>query len=287
MKKLFCAVAAVVLLCAAALPAMAAARMPECRGALTDDADVLSAQTAKDIAAYAEMAQDEADAHIYVAVVHFLDGLDAKTYAAELFQKWNLGDDDWLILGAAGEDSFAAAMGEDVQKKLGVSNAENLLYTSSAFGDQFKRQQYDAAFGSLFVALNTLLNKQYGTDMELGGLFKSAQAPSATAQPASQSAGDYSSRLWEQVLGSIDEHTADYQQYQTQRQDSDNGIGVGGWIILIILVMIIFGQSDPVRKARNASRPHYRDYGCGCSPLGWILSMIGAGAIIDRLRRRR
>ena len=269
-----------------------AARMPENRGALTDDADVLGAQTAKDIAEYAEEAEDETGVSLHVVIVHFLDGLDVQTYADRLFASWRLGEDDMLLLGAAGEDSFASVLGEDVREKLGQKNAENLMYTSSMFGELFKRQEYDAAFGRYFVALNTLLNKQYDENIKLGDLFSSAQAPAQSAQSAqqpshAQSAARYGSQLWQQVLGSIDENTADYQQYAQTRHNDDNGIGVGGWMVMAIIIMIIFGQSDPVRKARSKGRTHYRDYGCGCSPLGWILTMIGVNAIIDRLRGRR
>ena len=98
--------------------ALAAARMPAMRDAVTDDADVLGQQTAADIAEYAQKVQEKTDISIHVAIVHFLDGLDAQTYANQLFEKWALGDDDLLLLGAAGEDSFATALGKNVQKKL-------------------------------------------------------------------------------------------------------------------------------------------------------------------------
>lgn len=284
MKRFRWAALLVVLMVLVSASALAGARMPEKRGVVTDDADVLSAQTARDIAEYAEMAEDDTDVNISVAIVHFLDGVDAQTYANRLFAKWNLDDEDMLILGAAGEDSFAVAMGEEVAEKLGKRNAENLLYTSSSFGSLFQAQQYDSAFGSLFTSLNTLLNKQYHRDMDLGSLFADAQAP----KPEAQNPSDYASELWEKVLGSIDEHTQDVQDTRAyERRTEHNGIGVGGWVVIAIIIMIIFGQSDPVRKARNSGRRHYRDYGCGCSPLGWILAMIGAGAIIDKWRGRR
>ena len=282
--KRISALALALLICLTVLPALAALRTPENRGAVTDDADVLSAQTVKDVKAYAEQVKDETGLGLYVAVVHFLDGAEVKAYAAQLFSQWALGDDDVLLLGAAGEDSFATVMGKNVGKKLGEKNAENLMYLSSDFGEAFKHQQYDKAMDSWFTALNALINKQCGADIDLGDKFKSAQSPTETPAPGGD---DYASQIWRQVLYSIDEHSTDYQTYQENRQDDDNGIGVGGWIILIVLVMIIFSQSDPVRKSRNARRGNYRHYGCGCSPLGWILTMIGAGALIDRLRNRR
>lgn len=289
MKRFLCAALIVVLTLMSGTAALAAARMPEYRGVVTDDADVLSAEMVQDIQAYAEMAEDDTDVNIHVAIVHFLDGLDAKTYAEQLFEKWDLDHKDILLLGAAGEDSFATVLGEKVARQLGQTNADNLMYTSSSFGELFARQQYDAAFASWFTALNTLLNKQYDENMKLGKLFASAQVMPADDNGDAQSISGLVSQLWTQTLDSIDGSTADYQQYHEERQHQDNGIGVGGWIVLLIIIAIVFGQSDPVRKARNAGRSHYRDYGCGCSPLGWILTMIGFNAIIDSLRggRRR
>lgn len=283
MRKLLCAALAILLTLAAAMPALAGARMPEYRGVVMDDADVLSAQTVRDIEEYAERAEDDTNVQVHVAIVHFLDGLDAKTYAEQLFSLWRLEDDDLLIFGAAGEDSFATVLGRDVKEELGVKNADNLMYTSSRFSELFKAQQYDAAFAEWFTALNTLLNKQYNESISLKGLFATAQTEADSGRAGENSALS----LWERTLNSIDDNTANYQQYQETRRQQDNGIGVGGWIVLAIIVAIIFGQSDPVRRARRSGRSHYRDYGCGCSPLGWIFTMIGANAIIDALRGRR
>lgn len=277
MKKTFYGFLACVLALCLTLPAFAAPRMPENRGALTDDANALGAQTARDIQEYAELAEDETDVKIHVALTHFFDGVEAKTYARQLFEKWDLGKNDLLLVGAAGEDVFAIAMGKTVEKELGASNAENLLYTSSSFASLFRAQEYDAAFSSFFLALNDLLCKQYGEEIELGELFRrqsGAEKQTTSSSPA----------LWEQILGSMSENTEDYQENHSQEE---NGLGVGGWVILAILIAIIFGQSDPVRKSRNQHRGQHRNYGCGCSPLGWILTLIGAGTIIDKLRRRR
>ena len=62
--------------------ALAGVRMPADRGTVTDDANVLSAQTASDIAEYARLLKDDTGINVRVAIVHFLDGLDAQTYAA-------------------------------------------------------------------------------------------------------------------------------------------------------------------------------------------------------------
>lgn len=85
----------------AALPlsAFAAVRLPAQRGVVTDDANVLGAQTAADIAEYAEKVESETDVRLHVAIVHFLDGMEASTYAQTLFEKWELEGNDVLFAG--------------------------------------------------------------------------------------------------------------------------------------------------------------------------------------------
>lgn len=259
--------------------AMAAARMPAMRGVVTDDADVLGAQTAADIAAYAEMVEDGTDIRLHVALVHFLDGLDAQTYADQLFTKWELGEDDMLVVGAAGEDSFATAMDKDVQQLLGKSNAENLMYTSSAFSSLFRSQQYDAAFCAYFQAMNTLIGKQTGESIRLGSLFGTVE----TAQePVSQNFG---SKLWAEVMENIYDTSESHQEYQEVHRQQENGMTAGEWLVLLVLIGIVFSQSGPARKARR--NREFRRYGCGCSPLGWIFSLFGINVLIDALRGRR
>ena len=138
MKRIFAALLTLLLLFSAAL---ADVRMPSRRGAVTDDADVLSAQTAADIATYAEKAEEETGLRLQTVIVHFLDGMDVQSYAQRLFERWELQDEDLLLLVAAGEDSFATVMGSEAAEKLGKANAENLMYTSSGFSALIRSQQ--------------------------------------------------------------------------------------------------------------------------------------------------
>lgn len=132
-------------------------RLPAQRGALTDDADVLSAQTVSDFSSYAQQVEAETDLRLHVALVHFWDGLDAQAYADALFEAWNLGDMDILLCGAAGEDAFATAMGDGAADLLGRQSAENLMYTSSRFGTLFASQQYDARLSRSIAGPSTRL----------------------------------------------------------------------------------------------------------------------------------
>lgn len=277
MKKSIC-LALCLLLLLTPLWALGAARLPAERGVVTDDADVLSAELAEGIAEYASEVEDETGLGIHVALVHFLDGLDAQAYANALFEKWGLDEADILLLGAAGEDSFATAMGDEAKSLLGEKNAENLLFTSSSFSTQFRAQAYDQAFRSYFSGFNSLLKKQTGAEISLSSLGISSAAPGPTTGPR-----EYSSQLWEEVMEAVRDSSEDYQAYHETRRSSENGLSAGGWIVLAVLVAIVFSQSGPVRKRRGSGG----NRGCGCSPISWLMSLLGINALINAFHRKR
>lgn len=223
-----------------------ALRMPKKRGVLTDDADVLAGQTAEDIEEYADLVEDETDVDLYVALVHFTDGMGAKAYCEKLFDKWNLQDEDLLVLGVTGEDGFAMEMGRDVERKLSNSSVDNLFYTSTAFSDLFSSQKYDQAFGNLFRGMTELLNKQYKENIKLDGLFQNT----LTLTPQNQN--HFISSSWNNTLGSIGS------LQNTFEEGAENGLSAVHWIILVGLLLIIINGSDPVRKAKNKHRQRRR-----------------------------
>ena len=268
LKSLLCLCLCLVM--ALAGTALASARLPARRGAATDDADVLSAQTVSDFSSYAQQVEAETGLRLHVALVHFWDGLDAQSYADALFESWMLGDMDILLCGAAGEDTFAAAMGDGAADLLGRQSAENLMYTSSRFGTLFASQQYDAALAEYCRAFNTLLIKQTGADVSLDGLFGTAQT---TPSPVSES------RLWDEVMDAINDSSADYQTRHESRQHAENGLSAGGWIVLAVLALLVFRRSGRGRGGRAGG-------GCGCAPLGWLFSLLGLNVLIDTFRRR-
>ncbi len=283
-NKLFALLAAALLALLSLTPGLAGAeaRFPSLRGPLTDDANALSESVASDIAEFQTLAADQTDVTPYVAIVHFLDGLDAQTYAAELFKRWGLGDDDFLLLGAVAEDSFASVSGKNVLRNFSDQNAKNLL-ASSRFSEMFKAQQYDAAFGNYFVAFADMLSKQYGTEVRLGQVFADYQT---RIQPTPKPTGTQNqwtaavSEMWDGFNDRFASSARDYDSYHEQRERESKGLGPAGWIILALLALIIFGQSDPVRRARRNGCA-----GCGCSPIGWVFSILGLGALFGRWRK--
>ena len=300
MKKWICGILSLMLVLTSAL-ALADARMPVSRGALTDDADVLSSDVSSAIVEYLGDVKSETDVDVQVAIVHFLDGLDAQTYANQLFSQWKLDDEAVLLLCAAGEDTFATAMGKKAENKLSKQNMDNLMYTSSEFANHISAQEYDAGFAKYFVALNDLINKRYDENLTLPkALTRAASAGTVQpdAQPATQTSsvgslwsqitsgvesGDSSSAFympdfWSETVQGVVDNSAHYTHYQSD--DESNGIGVGGWIILIILILIIFSQSHPATKAKRV----YRNSGKK-KPLGWLALLFGIPTLLRFFRR--
>lgn len=264
MKKWLCMLLCIMVLLVP-FGAMAAVRMPEMRGNVNDSADVLSAQTTADLADFIKQVTKRADIDLYVATVHFLDGMDVQAYTDQLFVKWGLTDEDLLLVGAAGEDSFAVHMGALVESKLGKTNVENLLYISSEFGELFRAQRYDAAIGSYCAAFNTLVEKQLGKGVRMETMFGGEEIT------ASGQFDEYGEALWKDIMDSISQSTHDYQDHYEREERESKGLTAGGWIVLLILISILF------RKNRGDRR----GCGCGCSPLGWILSLLGLGFLFN------
>ena len=244
--------------------ATAAPRMPERRGAVTDDADVLSAQTAADFEQYAKRVEDETEIRLQAALVHFLDGMDVQAYAEGLFGQWGLESKDVLLVTAAGEDCFAAVMGAKASEILG--KAENLLYTSSDFSNLTRSQQYDAALASFCSAVDAVLVKRTGEGC-IGTLF-------GTQVPPSSDVRQYASQLWDDVMQTIENAGTEDQVRYEEREKKDNGISAGGWVVLIVLMVILMRQQSRRKWGKPA--------GCGCSPLGWILSLLGLGFLFRK-----
>jgi uncharacterized membrane protein YgcG len=231
------------------VPSLAEARYPTQGSALTDDANALSQTMAEDIAAYAQKAEDAADVKIRVALVYFLDGETPQAYADTLFTRWALDANSLLILGAVAEDTFAFSMGEDVRAKLSDSALSGVAYTSG-FANAFAAQRYNEAFGKFFLALNSLMNKQYDTQISLGTLFKAEQSGEAqTTKTVAQTVVDSAYSLW---TGTLDAVTGKAQDYEETHRGSDNGSGGvsgNGWIVLAVIALVLLGQRRAFRRA--------------------------------------
>ncbi len=286
----------VMLLCSAS--ALALARYPAHTGTLTDDANVLSTAVAADIAAYAEKAKAQTGVTVNVALVQFLDGEPVQAYADTLFTRWELGENDVLLLGAAAEDTFAVTAGTAAAQKLSAASLKSLLY-DSGFAQAFATQRYDEAMGGFFTGFNALLSKQYGAKVDMGRLFadyQQAQVQPQQAQATAQGAGTdtgassvgqtvgnavdgalnavdgavqgmvaATSSVWGSAVNAITDTVNNFNQKLDKQDENGGGLTPGGWVVLVIIVLIVTGQgrraqrsrrryADAAREARDAAR---------------------------------
>ncbi len=262
------AVLAAVLVLALPLVAQARTRYPDVSGTVTDAAGVLSESLVQDLTELPDRLDDAGiNGKLYVVAVDFLDGETAQDYAKALFTRANLGDEDVLLLGAAGEDAYAVTAGQSALRKLGAAKLNDLC-VSSGFASQFAGQQYDAAFAAYATAYAAYAGEKYGASVSVTGLFGQTAA-------AQTDEGSSWSDVYHQVMDTLTQPAQTAPVTQTARTEGVERLTPLGWVVLVVLVMLIFGQNQTARKARKA-------IGCGCSPLGYVLSMLGLGALIKR-----
>ena len=254
--------------------AFASVRLPDQRGIVTDDANVLSGSMVKAMEAVSNAVDKACGIRLYGAMVHFLDGAMPEQYAKMLFEHWKLDDSAVLVLGAAGEDACAVCLGEKAAAVLGKSNIENLLLTSG-FEEKFKACAYDEAAAVLLLNYGELCSRQTGHEVNVKKLL-----PSDLVQKTAQNTASGVQNGFHSTQPSNQNHQ------NMDDEDSGDGLSFGEWFLIALLILIVFSQSNPVLKARRTRREPYKRYGCGCSPIGWIFSLIGITGIIDFLRSR-
>lgn len=212
--------------CAAAEP-----RYPNRSGETTDAAGVLSPATLADLRTLDDRLDDADALRLTLVTVDFLDAADVNDYAAALFERWDLDDDDMLLLLAVGEDKYAIHSGADVDRLISPAIQNKLL--AACLEEPFLLQEYDAAIAAFVPALVREVSKAYGESVSTDGLFGSASA-SVFA--------DWASKL--QDSAQTLEAAAD--SFFTQ-EDESTGFSFAKVILTIVLLMIVFGS----RKKKN------------------------------------
>jgi uncharacterized membrane protein YgcG len=189
MRRIVSVLAVMALCLSLAAPALAGVQYPPSQGIVTDlSADPTQDHTGKalqgDTVVYleelSEKMKKESLGSIYVAVQDFIGGQDARDYANALFDAWELGSGDVLLLMVIGEETAALAVGEDAQKALPRQEQTNLL--ANHFQTAYKGFQYDRAVKELSVQVADTLAKANGKTVSFSGLNSAAstvQTPSA------------------------------------------------------------------------------------------------------------
>ena len=252
----------------------AQARYPELRGAVTDDANALSKQVMEDIAEFQNRVYSQTGIKIHVALVHFLDGADPQTYANALFSSWGLGENDFLLLGAAGEDAFTSVSGKKIKENFSDNNAQSLLFTSG-FADSFKKQQYDEAFGQYWVAFSQMLSKEYDKEISLGKLFPQHHRGGSTGTSNSP----HVSAVWGDMNERFANTARNYEESYRRREETSQESAPRAWIVLAVLALLLFSRKTTLYRNRKKSGC----LGCLMIPVTLFLALTFIGFFLRSL----
>ena len=232
MKRPLC----LLLLLCTLLPAAAEPRYPSQAGVTTDIAAVLSHETLEDLRTL-DSRLDKADAlRLCIVTVDFLDAQPVQDYADALFDRWDLDDDELLLLIAVGEESYAVSTGDNVDRLLASSTLTKLLTTHLA--ESFLAQRYDEAIALFVPAVVREINKVCGTNVATDGLFtrKSDSLIVNWASSLTQASGDGAASL----LTSKDRRT---------------GLSVLKVVAIIAILLVAFGSFGKKGRASRREKP--------------------------------
>ena len=238
------------------LTAAQAATYPERRGAVNDDAAVLSDSVAADVDAL----NGRSSAQFTVVTRHFLGGADAQTYCDGLFDAWGLGDHDFLLLLVIGEERYAVAMGAQIKKNALSSEQLNTLFSAKLRQPFIQDRDYDGAVGSFLLAAASQIARAEGNTLNTAGLFGTSQ--SAASNTASNSAGSswfdsWTSNGWSAFF-SDDDLNGSESGSQNYQYSGGSGFSTGKLILIIFILFIILRnrhrRGDPGQPGRRPPR---------------------------------
>ena len=250
-----------------------AASYPARRGAVNDDAAVLSDSTAADV--------DTLNARGYgeytVVTRHFLGGADAQTYCDGLFSAWSMGEDDLLLLLVIGEERYAVAMGSRVAAAISSEQLNSLL--SSRLRQPFLQDRdYDGAVGSFLLAAAIQVARYQGATLNTAGLFGTAAASTSTGTTAQNQAtslfSNWSGNWWSGFFSDDEwDDTSEWTFSTSNESDFEERSGFSfGKLILIAVVLWLIMRN----RRRNGKS--------GLGAAGWGAAMLGADQVARGMR---
>ena len=238
------------------------------RGAVNDDAAVLSDSTSKDI----ETLNERSDAQFTVITRHFLGGADAQEYCDALFQAWNLSSNDLLLLLVIGEERYAVSMGDVLQLSALSPEQLNSLLSAKIRQPFIQERDYDGAVGGFLLAAATQIARAYGDTLNTSGLFGTTHQEQQNASGASAQSGSWfsswNSTGWGNFFSDNDLNL--YGQNQgdiSYEYDEDNGFSMGRLIFIGIVLLFI------IRSRRRKGKS-------GLGAAGWGAAAMGAKEVL-------
>lgn len=251
---------------------------PEKRGAVNDDAAVLSDGTAQDI----DTLNSRSDVRFTVVTRHFLGGLDAQEYCNGLFDAWKLGKEDILLLLVIGEERYAATLGSSVAGHYISSEQLNSLFSSKLRQPFIQDRDYDGAVGAFLLAAATQVARAEGKTLNTAGLFGTAQGTASSGSGSStwSNIGSWTSDLWSSFFSDDELNVPAGQSSGAQYEyDGDSGFSVGR--LVLIVAVILFAM----RSRRKQGKSGLGLLGWGAVGLGAREFMKGMGGHHGRPRR--
>ena len=236
MTKRICAWIAVfcLLFC---LTAANAATYPERRGAVNDDAAVLSDSVTADV----EALNGRSGAQFTVVTRHFLGGADAQTYCDGLFDAWKLGDRDFLLLLVIGEERYAVTMGSQIRKSALSSEQLNTLFSAKLRQPFIQERDYDGAVGAFLLAAASQIARAEGNTLNTSGLFGTSQSAASNAAPSTAGSNwfdSWTSNGWSAFF-SDDNLNGGETVGQSYEYSGGSGFSTGKLILILFILFII------------------------------------------------
>ncbi len=131
---------------------------------VNDFADVISKEDEAEMLELGQAVQDQSEAQVVAVTVNFLDGMESEEYAAQLFNKWELGqkgkNNGVLLLLSIGDREIWTTVGEGLEKKL--SPAITGQYTDDYAIPYLKVDDYSTGMLENYRALCEKVASIYG-----------------------------------------------------------------------------------------------------------------------------
>lgn len=155
------------------VPASAEVNYPEYdreKGYVNDFAGVLSEEAEVKIMEMGRELENKTTAQVTAVTIQSLDGIDIKTYANELFEKWGVGqagkDNGVLILNAVDEREVWIEVGYGLNPVLGAIRVTD--YFDNYMVPHLRNGDYDSAFLEVYAALAARIAEEEGVDLDTG-----------------------------------------------------------------------------------------------------------------------
>ena len=236
-KQIVC----VILLCLLLFRAVScqAITYPEKGGYLVDSTGLITEEIRRDIDTLSERTEASYGGRAYVYVTHFLGGTPVHEFARELFDRWQLTDQDYLLVMVMGEETSALLLGKKLSSALPGETADNVM--SRYFRPDFQRREYGQAVASVLPEMSRQAARAFQKELDVSGLF------SAQTVQAQDSADGWSDFITSGYVNWLDYGTGS-QHTQHEYKPRNEGFHTGTIVFLAVLAWVLIRLSRKKRR---------------------------------------